>query len=126
MQITFGYPRRGLTGQFNTFRLGLGLSTLTPGQGVELVDSRSKKLLKRAIVVSVHTGKLPDMATAHAHAAHNWRDHPAEQRAELLTRSLTKRYPPGRVKPDSVVTVIYLQELPDGMEPHDQRSPPGA
>ena len=46
-QIAFSHPRRGLEGQFSTFRLGANWATrVAPGDEVELVDSRSKKLLK--------------------------------------------------------------------------------
>lgn len=112
MQIKFSYPRRGLTGQFNTFRLGLKLSEqLHPGDLVELVDSRTDKLLKRAIVKVVHTGTLTDMAQLHAAMAHNWKEHPKEQQADLLVASMKKRYQPGRVRDDSKVSVVYLEEV---------------
>lgn len=111
--ISFGYPRRGLTGQFNTFRLGQRYAErCVPGVEVELIDSRTKKLLKRATVTAVHTGKLSDMAQLHAHQAHNWKDHPADERPRLLTASMCRRYPPGRCTEDSLVSVIYLQESP--------------
>lgn len=113
-QIAFSYPRRGLEGQFNTFRLGASWATkVAPGDLVELVDSRSKKLLKLATVVSVTTGQLDQMAKLHAHSAHNWKNHPEAERPGLLVASLTKRYPPGRVSESSVVSVIYLQETPN-------------
>lgn len=113
-QIAFGYPRRGLEGQFSTFRLGASWATkVAPGDSVELVDSRSKKLLKLATVVSVTTGHLDQMAKLHAHSAHNWKNHPEAERPGLLVASLIKRYPPGRVNESSVVSVIYLQENPN-------------
>lgn len=112
MQIKFSYPRRGLTGSFNTFRLGTGLSTLVIGQPVELVDARSGKLLKVATVTGVRVGRLQQMAQLHAHNAHNWKEHPADQRPDLLIASMKKRYPPNRVLDTSVVTVIDL-EVPD-------------
>lgn len=111
--LKFGYPRRGLSGQFNTFRLGAKLAqTLKPGDEVELVDSRSAKLLKRATVTAVHTGQLATMAREHAHLAHNWKEHPEAERPALLTASLIKRYPPGRATESSLVSVIYMQEIP--------------
>lgn len=111
MKLKFGYPRRGLSGEFNTFRLGAraGQQCL-PGTELELVDSRSGKLLKRAIVTAVFTGPLNKMAQQHAHLAHNWKDHPPEQRPALLMGSLAKRYPPNRVRDDSLVSVIYMRE----------------
>lgn len=113
-QLAFGYPRRGLDGRFSTFRLGANWATkVAPGDVVELVDSRSKKLLKLATVVSVTTGQLDKMAKLHAHSAHNWKNHPEADRPGLLTASMTKRYPPGRVRQDSMVSVIYLQENPN-------------
>lgn len=108
-QLKFSYPRRGLEGLFNTFRLGKALSTLTPGEEVELVDSRSLKVLKKATVVSVHTGALSKMAPLHARDAHNWKAHPFQERPALLMSSLKKRYPPGRVEEHSTVTVIYMR-----------------
>lgn len=111
MQIKFGHPRRGLEGQFNTFRLGQGPKDLSPGCEVELVDARSGKLLKRAAVLDIQRGPLDVMAPLHAHAAHNWKTYPEDQRSELLKASLAKRYPPGRVREDSPVTVIYLEVL---------------
>lgn len=113
-QIAFSYPRRGLDGSFATFRLGANWATkVAPGDEVELVDSRSKKLLKLATVVSVTTGQLDQMAKLHGHAAHNWKNHSDAERPGLLIASMTKRYPPGRVKESSVVSVIYLQEKPN-------------
>lgn len=109
--IKFSYPRRGLNGQFNTFRLGKALAErVKPGDCVDLIDARTSKLLKRATVTAVHVGQLSDMAKLHAAQAHNWKEHPAEQRAELLVASLKKRYPPGRARDDSTVTVVYMQE----------------
>lgn len=111
--IKFSYPRRGLEGQFNTFRLGAALSkTLSPGVEVDLVDARTAKLLKRATVTAVHVGQLDTMAQQHAHLAHNWKDHPEQDRPALLVASLKRRYTPGRARDDSVVTVVYMQEIP--------------
>lgn len=110
--IKFSYPRRGLTGSFNTFRLGTSCANLNPGDPVELVDSRSQKLLTRATVTGVCVGPLDVMAAQHAHQAHNWKERPADQRAELLIASMKKRYPPNRVKETSVVTVLYLTAEP--------------
>lgn len=121
MKIRFGYPRRGLQGRFNTFRLGLGMTKqVIPGDQVELVDSRSEKLLKRAMVTAVHTGPLDEMALQHAHQAHNWKAHPPEDQAALLVASMKKRYPPGRVNDRSPVTVIYLEEIPDEQRSNDR------
>lgn len=122
MQIAFSYPRRGLEGQFNTFRLGASWATkVTPGSLVELVDARSKKVLKRATVKSVYVGVLIDMAQLHAHQAHNWKSYPEAERAQLLIASMKKRYPPGRVRDDSTVSVIYLEETSeDGRNPSER------
>lgn len=109
-QLKFGWPRRGLEGTFNTFRLGSGHKTLQPGEHVELVCARSGKVLKTATVTEVHRGKLAEMAQLHAHAAHNWKTHPEAERPGLLIASLSKRYPPGRVRDDSDVVVIYMKE----------------
>ena len=85
MTLAFSYPRRGLTGEFNTFRLGSRAAEKhPPGSVVELVDSRSKRPLLSATVTAVFTGTLTEMAARHAHMAHNWKDSPPEQRAELL------------------------------------------
>lgn len=112
--IKFAYPRRGLNGNFNTFRLGSKLSnTLTPGVVVELVDSRTLKLLKRATVTSVHMGTLTDMAQLHSAHAHNWKESPDSERPGLLVASMMKRYPPGRCREDSTVSVIYMKENHD-------------
>ena len=114
MQLKFGYPRRGLSGEFSTFRLGAGWVEKCPvGSQVELVDSRTSRVIVRATVVSVTTGQLDQMAKLHAHSAHNWKNHPEAERPGLLVASLTKRYPPVRVNESSVVSVIYLQENPN-------------
>lgn len=110
--IKFSYPRRGLEGQFNTFRLGAALSkTLKPGAEVDLVDARTAKLLKRATVTAVYVGQLESMAQQHAHLSHNWKNHPEDSRATTLMESFVRRYPPGRARYDSIVTVVYLKEL---------------
>ena len=115
IQLKFGYPRRGLSGEFCTFRLGAAWVTKYPvGSEVELVDSRTDKVLVCARVVSVTTGQLDQVAKLHAHSAHNWKNHPEAERPGLLVASLTKRPPPGRVNESSVVSVIYLQEKEDG------------
>lgn len=109
--IKFGYPRRGLTGEFATFRLGArAAEKYAPGTRVELVDSRSKKTLKTATVTAVHVGALTDMASLHSHLAHNWKESPDAERPGLLIASMKKRYPPGRCTDDSVCSVIYLKE----------------
>lgn len=115
-QICFSYPRRGLFGEFATFRLGpRAAEKYPPGTEVELVDSRSKKLIKRATVTGVHVGELGVMAAQHAHQAHNWKEHPEPQRAELLIASMLKRYKhfgPTRCNQNSIVSVIQLKETP--------------
>lgn len=112
--LAFGYPRRGLEGRFNTFRLGkTWAARAIPGATVELIDSRSKKLLKHARVLTVVQGTLIEMAQLHAREAHNWKGYPEAERPALLVASMKKRYPPGRATDDSVVTVIYLEELPN-------------
>lgn len=116
-QIAFGYPRRGLTGYFNTFRLGVKLAgECPPGAVVELIDARSKKVLGRSTVLHAHTGLLRDLAAAHAHAAHNWKDLSFDseyERQQALIASMKKRYPPNRVRDDSVCTALYLQRIED-------------
>jgi hypothetical protein len=110
--IAFSYPRRGLTGEFNTFRLGrAALEKYPPGTVVDLIDSRSKKVLKSAAVVSVCVGTLTEMATLHSAQAHNWKDHPQAERAGLLVASMIRRYPPGRAHENSICSVIYLKEI---------------
>lgn len=112
IQIAFGYPRRGLEGAFNTFRLGTSwVEKCPPGTEVELVDARTKRLIKRATVLRVFTGTLTEKAQLHAKWAHNWTSYPEERRSELLVESMKKRYPPNRVRDDSIVSVIYLQEI---------------
>jgi hypothetical protein len=113
--LKFSYPRRGLVGEFNTFRLGRVASVkYPPGAAIALVDSRSGKVLKHATVTEVYVGALSAMAAQHAHQAHNWKEHPPEQQAELLIASMLKRYPPGRADHNSICSVIYLRENPDG------------
>jgi len=114
-QLAFSYPRRGLSGEFNTFRLGVKwASECPPGSTVELVDARTKRVLGRATVRFVIVGKLNDLAPRCADLAHNWKDHPvASERPGLLVASMKRRYPPNRVRDDSVVSVIYLTEKRD-------------
>ena len=113
IKISFSYPRRGLFGDFATFRLGSGAAEKhPPGTAVELIDSRSKRTIKLAIVTAVYVGTLSDMATQHAHMAHNWKESPPGQRNALLVASMKKRYPPGRCSDNSICTVIYLKETP--------------
>jgi hypothetical protein len=110
--IKFSYPRRGMTGVFNTFRLGSKWAVECPaGTDVELVDARSGKLLKRATVLSVHLGTLEGLAPLHAEWAHNWRDYPETERPALLIASMKKRFFPGRVLDNSPCSVIYLREI---------------
>jgi hypothetical protein len=111
MQIKFSYPIRGLEGSFVTFRLGArAAATLQPGTEVELVNSRTGKLLKLATVTQTFTGQLNQMASLHAHQAHNWKTHPEAERPGLLIASMIKRYPPGRCVDTSIVSVICLTE----------------
>ena len=110
-QIKFGYPRRNLKGEFVTFRLGHKAGRdYQSGDSVELVDSRSGKVLVIAEVVDVDGGTLQDMAGKHGHLAHNWLEHPEEQRASLLMESMKRRYFPGRCEDSSHTTVIRLRE----------------
>ncbi|WP_156507113.1 hypothetical protein [Comamonas thiooxydans] len=110
-QMKFGYPRRNLKGEFVTFRLGqkAGRDYLV-GDFVDLIDSRTGKVLLHAKVVATDCGELQDMASKWAHMAHNWLDHPAMQRAQLLVTSMKKRYFPGRCQDNSHTTVIHLIE----------------
>lgn len=80
-----------------------------PGSVVDLVDARTGKLLKTATVRAVHVGPLNVMAQQHAHSAHNWKTAPEAERPALLKASMAKRYFPGRVREDSVVTVLDLE-----------------
>jgi hypothetical protein len=115
LQLAFGYPRRGLEGYFNTFRLGAApAGKYPPGAVVELVDARSKKVLGRATVLHAHTGRLRELAYWHASSAHNWKGQLFDlesDRIEALVASMKKRYPPNRVRDDSVCTVIYMQKI---------------
>jgi hypothetical protein len=86
---------------------------------LELIDARTLKSLTHATVVSVHVGSLTDMAKLHAHQAHNWKDHPKDEQSALLVASMMRRYPPGRVLNNSVVTVIYLREVDDDSRTHE-------
>lgn len=112
--ISFSYPRRGLVGEFATFRLGASAAQkYQPGTVVELVDSRSKKLIKRATVTRVCAGALTDMAVLYSHMAHNWKEHPSEERAGLLIASMLRRYKhygPTRCSETAIVSVIFLRE----------------
>ena len=115
--IRFSYPRRGLDGDFATFRLGARAAQSYPVDSVvELVDSRTMKLLKRAVVTSVDTGELAAMARLYGHLAHNWKEHPSEERPELLIASMKKRYKhygPSRCSENSICSVICLKEIED-------------
>ena len=112
MQIKFSYPRRGLSGVVNTIRPGAKWADRCPvGTEVELVDSRTGKLLKRAEVMGVFTGTLETLAHVHAKWAHNWKEHPEDERPGLLVASLKKRYPPGRILDTTFCAAIYLREV---------------
>jgi hypothetical protein len=115
--IAFSHPRRGLEGTFATFRLGAKWAEkLTPGETVELVDARSKRPLKRATVVVVKTGGLAAMATHFGQWAHNWQDHPVDERPDLLLASIRRRFKhwgPNRTADTAPCSVIFLQEVID-------------
>lgn len=112
LTLVFGYPRRGLSGEFATFRLGAKASqTFTVGASVDLLASKTKKLIITAQVTAVYFGTLRQMAALHGVAAHNWKDHPADQRSALLIASMKKRYFPGRVQDTSICSAIYLKEI---------------
>jgi hypothetical protein len=114
--LVFGYPRRGLSGEFATFRLGSrAAEKYAPGTDVELIDSKSKRVLLCATVTEVHVGTLTEMASLHAHQAHNWKEHPTAERPGLLVDSMKKRYRhfgPDRCSDTSVCSVIFLREIP--------------
>ena len=116
-QISFGYPRRGLDGHFNTIRLGRSwVEKVKPGDVVELVDARSKRVLKLATVSGVLVGALREMAQVHGAWAHNWKLDTGlwlsgNANAKLLIASMCKRYPPNRCTEDSIVSVIYMKVI---------------
>lgn len=116
--LKFAPPIRGLSGLFNTFRLGDIAGRFAPGDVVKLVKGRVPELLLEATVDRVIVGTLGQMALVHAEHAHNWKEHPADQRPDLLKASMKSRYKPGMVTDTSVVTVIYLKG-----EPHDLSEP---
>ena len=111
--IPFSYPRRGLDGTFATFRLGSSwVSKLTPGETVELIDSRSKRTLGSATVIAVKTGDLSAMANRFGRWAHNWKTHPASERPTLLLASIRQRfkhYGPERTSDTALCSVIILK-----------------
>lgn len=113
--IAFSHPRRGLNGTFATFRLGARWADkLTQGETVDLVDARTKRPLLRAEVLSVHTGALALMAATHAKAAHNWQEHPEDERADLLLASMRRRFKhwgPSRTSDTAPCSVIFLREI---------------
>jgi len=112
--MKFSYPRRGLTGEFCTFRLGKAVADKhPPGSTVELVDSRSAKCLGFATVTAVYVGTLSDMASLHAHQAHNWKEHPEAERPALLIASMIRRSFPGRCTDTSICSVIFMKENHD-------------
>lgn len=111
-QMKFGYPRRNLKGEFVTFRLGhKAAKDYLIGELVDLIDSATGRVLLRAQVIGKDGGTLQQMATKWAHMAHNWLDHPQEQRASLLVASMKKRYFPGRCTDESHTTVIRIREI---------------
>jgi hypothetical protein len=110
-QLSFGYPRRGLEGHFCTFRLGqAAVKKFAPGDQVELVDARSRKVLKVATVSGVLVGVLSEMAIVHGRNAHNWREF--EDPSALLVASMIRRYPPKRCTETSICSVIYMKVAP--------------
>jgi hypothetical protein len=114
--IAFSYPRRGLQGVFATFRLGhRWAETLTAEQEVELIDARTKRPLLRAKVLGVKTGELLTLAQMYSKWAHNWREHPEDERSTLLLASMRSRFKhwgPHRTADSAPCSVIFLKELP--------------
>ena len=110
--MRFSHPRRGLTGEFCTFRLGRAAAEKYPvGSTVALLDSRSNKPLLLATVTAVHVGILSDMADLHAHQAHNWKEYPETERPALLIASMIRRSFPGRCDHTSICSVIFMKEI---------------
>ena len=126
LTLVFGYPRRGLSGEFATFRLGVKASqTFFVGSCVDLLAAKTKKLIIKAQVTAVYFGPLQEMADLHSAAAHNWKDHPANQRSALLIASMKKRYFPGQIRETSICSVIYLKEITDENHHHPYVQLPG-
>ena len=113
--IAFSHPRRGLEGTFATFRLGARWAEkLEAGETVELIDARSKRVLKTATVVSVRTGELAQMALSFGRWAHNWQAHPVGERPALLLASIRHRFKhwgPSRTADTAPCSVIFLKEI---------------
>lgn len=120
--IAFSYPRRGLNGTFNTFRLGNSWATkLTRSEVVDLIDAKTKRVLLRATVIGVFTGPMRELATRHARWAHNWTEHPADQRADLLVASMLRRFAhwgPARCSETAICSTIYLREIENDPQHH--------
>ena len=108
--IEFSPPMVGITGTFNTVRLGLKLSRcLNVGDKVVLIDKRRAETMGAAFVESVHVGRLGDMAQLHAAENHNQRGLDREDAPKRLVANMVKRYGPHICNENKYVTVVYLR-----------------
>lgn len=107
--IEFSPPIMGISGTFNTFRLGIRYSKiLKVNDTVCLIDKQKLAIMGYAQVKEVLVGRLDDMAKLHASKNHNQVLNEPMFAPDLLIEAMMKRYGPHMVSLDKKVTVIYL------------------
>jgi hypothetical protein len=100
----------GLDGNFNTVRLGKAWADrLREGALVTLWNSIKDREIGVAKVKSCIVGPWQDVAPKHAHRNHTQVDQPREGAEDRLYEILRKGYGPHLMKPDRLVTAIYLE-----------------
>lgn len=100
----------GLDGLFNTVRLGKAWhDRVTPGALVTLWHSKEDREIGVARVVDRLIGRYCDIAPDHAHRNHTQLHLEREGAEQRLMKVLTGSYGTTFMKPERMVSVIYLQ-----------------
>lgn len=69
--IDFAPPLEGMSGEFNTIRLGLTWpKRIKEGDKVFLMDNKERRIFGAAIVTGIHTGTLEEICKHHAQHNH--------------------------------------------------------
>lgn len=111
--IDFYPPIVGLEDEFNTVRLGVAWKKrLAVGEEVYLSDNKERKVIGKAIVTDVQTGRLDEICASHADKNHSQLSLGPAGSMERLFAIIQKLYGPHLALPEKKATVIYLKRLP--------------
>lgn len=110
--IDFIPPLEGLSGDFNTIRIGLAWAKrLNVGDKVFILNNKERFVIGEALVTAIHTGTLEELCHLHSAKNHTQLEKVGEDTAKNLLNVVQKIYGPHIATPTKKATVIALRRL---------------